>query len=48
MTTLGDVLIAWGALNAGVISLAAVSWYRSKLAARALMLHASSAANIHR
>ena len=45
---LGEVLIAWGALNVSVVSLAAVSWYRSRLAVRALMLHLGSAQNIPR
>jgi hypothetical protein len=48
MTMLGGVLIAWGALNVSVVSLAAASWYRSRLAARALVMHAGSAPNIPR
>jgi hypothetical protein len=48
MTMLEGVLIAWGALNLSVVSLATVSWYRSRLAVRALMLHAGSAQNIPR
>jgi hypothetical protein len=45
---LGEVLIAWGALNVSVVSLAAVSWYRARLAARAFVLRADSAQNLPR